>query len=42
MTPKITKDNLPEIRELLARVVRGAFPSVVFTDAGDRVSEGFR
>ena len=32
MIATITKDNLPEIRELLARMVREAFPSVTFTD----------
>ena len=32
MIATITRDNLPEIRELLARMVREAFPSVTFTD----------
>ena len=32
MTATITKENLPEIREMLQRMVREAFPEVTFTD----------
>lgn len=32
MIATITKENLPEIREMLQRMVREAFPEVTFTD----------
>ena len=45
MIPTITKENLPEIRELLQHTVCETFPNVTCfitkADVGDRIPEGF-
>ena len=41
MIATITKDNLPEIRELLQRMVRETFPEVTFTDIWIRGRESW-
>jgi len=41
MIATITKDNLPEIRELLQQMVRETFPEVTFTDIWIRRSESW-
>ncbi|MCY3599560.1 MAG: hypothetical protein OXJ54_02685 [Gemmatimonadetes bacterium] len=41
MIATITKDNLPEVRDLLQRMVREAFPHVEFTDIWVRGRESW-
>ena len=41
MIATITKDNLPEVKELLRRMVRETFPEVTFTDIWIRGRESW-